>query len=752
MDDAAKVKGGMMTMGDDAADSCDGETLAVPSPVVRSTTSTDMKIKRAHKKRKLSKGRLKKLWRKSTEGSGISSRAEYCELLELQNDWAEKQEVGNWHPMMAVPGPSVFASKQFQNVNSQWQVTEGSDHRDLIVNLLFGCDSDDEPSFCCGDKYVTVSPVPSWARIANQGGVNGLAVIEIEVIGGINECNSPCPLFPSQRIATSGPEQRNGWRSIAPLADGKVGQNKQHAKVIGAACKAKLFQGNKQPRNISEVLMLVPPQQSARESRPETRNDFNLIDAMKDLLLRPEQLKSEGYPIASSVRCVDSDRVKEQIRSMKQPQKKPAALDLVRALALKDEHVTLGREKVIPADDDEAKLEEYYVKTFEMQDRSEARVFSLDCEMVDTRVGKELARVSLIMHDTEEKYSTVVDELVRPRRSVVDYLTGAYGESVTLLPIVFRLTEAALLQPEFSGVTQDALQDVDTRIEDIQLRLLSVIADKDIIVGHSLENDLRALRLVHNNVIDTSVVFRRNDRKFSLRHLTNVLCQRKIQTGHGHCSVEDAEAAMVLAIRRARRGPSFGIRDNCRVDIMTAFQKQQSRGRGSDSFAVLNTRSCVCIGPADWIKRYAPSAGSHHILNCESGLDPMAMAIPSWLAGTSSKRSGLLWAHLVCEASPKKVDQELARLDELVEALAERVPSDTPILVMYQRNYKMAQSLTQQRKAALNPKSSAGWTSSQEESWKRLLEDSRQCEAMWIGTQSLTARAKKTDVQTDYKI
>ena len=702
-----------MSTGDDST-TCDGETLGVPGvPVVkRSTTTADTEMKRAHKKRKLSKGRLKKLWRKSSEGSGISSRAEFTELLELQHDWATKQSDTS-HPMMEVPGPSVFASKQFQNAGSQWQVTEGSDHRDLIVNLLFGCDSDDGLSFRCGGKSVNVPTVPSWALVSNRGVVNGLAVIEVEVTGGDNE--SHCPLFPSQRIATSGPA-RNGWRSLIPLTeDEKLGPQKQHARVISAPCKAKLFQGNKQPRNASDILMLVPPQQSTTESKPETRDDFNLISAMKELLLQPGQRKSEGYPIASSIECEDSDRAKEQIRSMNQSKPKPDALDLVRAIALRG--VTLGGEKMIPADDDEAKLE-HYVQTFEMAGRSEARVFALDCEMVDTCVGKELARVSLIMHETEEKYSTILDELVRPRRLVVDHLT------------------------EFSGVTQDALQKVKTRIEDIQLKLLSVIAKGDIIIGHSLENDLRALRLVHNKVIDTSVVFRgSNGRKFGLRHLTNVLCQRKIQTGDGHCSVEDAEAALVLAIRRARRGRSFGIRDNNgRVDIVTAFQKQDSRGRGSDSFAALNTRPCVCIGPADWIKRHAQSSGSHHILNCESVLDPMAMAVPSWLAHTSSKRAGLLWAHLVCDASPKKVHQEVSRLDELVEALAERVPSDTPILIVYQRNYQQALSLTQQRKAALNPKSSAGWTSSQEDTWKRLLEDSRQCEAIWIGTRSLATR------------
>ena len=68
---------------------------------------------------------------------------------------------------------------------------------------------------------------------------------------------------------------------------------------------------------------------------------------------------------------------------------------------------------------------------------------------------------------------------------------------------------------DFSGITPTILEGIDTRIEDVQAHLLSIIQEHDIIVGHSLENDLKALRLVHLNVVDTSVVFRGvNGRKY----------------------------------------------------------------------------------------------------------------------------------------------------------------------------------------------------------------------------------------------
>jgi RNA exonuclease 1 len=68
---------------------------------------------------------------------------------------------------------------------------------------------------------------------------------------------------------------------------------------------------------------------------------------------------------------------------------------------------------------------------------------------------------------------------------------------------------------EYSGIKPAMLKDVQTKIEDVQLHMLSLIQENDIIVGHSLENDLKALRLLHLNVVDTSMIFRGvNGRKY----------------------------------------------------------------------------------------------------------------------------------------------------------------------------------------------------------------------------------------------
>jgi DNA polymerase III epsilon subunit-like protein len=122
------------------------------------------------------------------------------------------------------------------------------------------------------------------------------------------------------------------------------------------------------------------------------------------------------------------------------------------------------------------------------------RVYAMDCEMVLTSSGHELARVTIIQatpsDDDPEHYTVVLDELIKPRRPILDYKTV------------------------YSGITPTMLENVTMRIEQVQAAILSIICKEDILIGHSLENDLRAVRVFHENIIDTAVMFRsKNGRK-----------------------------------------------------------------------------------------------------------------------------------------------------------------------------------------------------------------------------------------------
>ncbi len=43
--------------------------------------------------------------------------------------------------------------------------------------------------------------------------------------------------------------------------------------------------------------------------------------------------------------------------------------------------------------------------------------------------------------------------------------------------------------------------------QDVQKQLLGMIFAETILIGHSLHNDLRVLRLIHSRVIDTAILF-----------------------------------------------------------------------------------------------------------------------------------------------------------------------------------------------------------------------------------------------------
>ncbi|XP_046985004.1 RNA exonuclease 1 homolog [Schistocerca americana] len=151
-------------------------------------------------------------------------------------------------------------------------------------------------------------------------------------------------------------------------------------------------------------------------------------------------------------------------------------------------------------------------------------VYALDCEMCYTTMGLELTRVTVI----DRKYKTVYETLVKPKNPIIDYNT------------------------RFSGITEEQLRDVTTSIYDVQSALLSFINSQTILIGHSLDSDFRALKLIHDTVVDTSVVFPHRKGppyKRALKTLCNEYLSKNIQNSEsGHDSAEDAKACMELML------------------------------------------------------------------------------------------------------------------------------------------------------------------------------------------------------------
>ncbi|XP_017276074.1 RNA exonuclease 1 homolog [Kryptolebias marmoratus] len=155
-------------------------------------------------------------------------------------------------------------------------------------------------------------------------------------------------------------------------------------------------------------------------------------------------------------------------------------------------------------------------------------VFALDCEMCYTKQGLELTRVTVI--DSEMR--VIYDTFVKPESKVVDYNT------------------------RFSGVTEEDLENATITLRDVQAVLLSMFRAESILIGHSLESDLLALKLIHSSVVDTSVVFPHRlglPYKRALKNLMADYLKRIIQDNvEGHDSSEDASACMELMIWRIK--------------------------------------------------------------------------------------------------------------------------------------------------------------------------------------------------------
>ncbi|RCK64189.1 RNA exonuclease 3 [Candida viswanathii] len=148
---------------------------------------------------------------------------------------------------------------------------------------------------------------------------------------------------------------------------------------------------------------------------------------------------------------------------------------------------------------------------------SKWKVIGLDCEMIFTTEGFELARITAIDYFTR---LLVCDIFVKPFGQPVDFNT------------------------RYSGIREldDKFLSWDAAME----KLGEAMDSETIVLVHGGDNDFHAIRAIHNNIIDTSVLFPSRHEtgprsRWSLRDLTFKYLSKEIQRGE-HDSTEDALA------------------------------------------------------------------------------------------------------------------------------------------------------------------------------------------------------------------
>uniref|UniRef100_A0A915Q5Y1 Exonuclease domain-containing protein n=1 Tax=Setaria digitata TaxID=48799 RepID=A0A915Q5Y1_9BILA len=160
------------------------------------------------------------------------------------------------------------------------------------------------------------------------------------------------------------------------------------------------------------------------------------------------------------------------------------------------------------------------------KDERSKKVYAFDCEMVYTAWGTSLARISVV--DVNDKL--VMDVTVRPDCKVRDCNT------------------------RFSGLKIDQIEGAEFDLEQTQKRFFELVNSETILIGHSLESDLKAMRLVHHRVVDTSVVFPHRlgpPYKRALKTIASEILQLIIQEDiDGHDSKEDASTCMRLMLHK----------------------------------------------------------------------------------------------------------------------------------------------------------------------------------------------------------
>ncbi|KAG7452034.1 ribonuclease H-like protein [Guyanagaster necrorhizus] len=334
-------------------------------------------------------------------------------------------------------------------------------------------------------------------------------------------------------------------------------------------------------------------------------------------------------------------------------------------------------------------------------------VYSLDCEMCMTEDGKELTRVCIIDFRSG---IVIYDQLVKPSKPITDYLTRRW-----------------------SGITAEALAPVTTTLSQVQAHLLRILSPPatdpsstsaesssspfltPILLGHSLESDLRALKLCHPFCIDTAVIFhhpRGRPLKPGLAWLTKKWCGREIQTNGegGHDPEEDARACIDLLKKKLDNGPTFG---EFKTDYESIFERMARSKRraggpmGSIKGAVIDhgnpsvmhgnkaTTSIGCKDDDEVLKGLLEVIPSHHFVFARF------MALANILGWTTPKQSSD--SPPLEPAPPPSAEQLGAVLDALnlhLKELHSALPSRTALIIFTGHSDPRRMAALNARKAA----------------------------------------------------
>ncbi|ETO19733.1 RNA exonuclease 1 [Reticulomyxa filosa] len=188
------------------------------------------------------------------------------------------------------------------------------------------------------------------------------------------------------------------------------------------------------------------------------------------------------------------------------------------------------------------------------------------------------------------------------------------------------------ISKRWSGITETHLEHVSKTVNDVYNDLSKWICQSTYIVGHGLENDLKALQVIHENVLDTSLLFPNGNKgKYKLKHLAFRYLKRNIQQhDHGHNPQEDALAALDLVQLRLQKGPNILQNTPDRFSIFSFLGHFQKKS--------------MLIGPEHLVRIIR--AGCKSRISCESNEAAFQACLQHLSQDAPENNAHLLWIYL----------------------------------------------------------------------------------------------------------
>ncbi|KAL1960444.1 hypothetical protein VTO42DRAFT_7743 [Malbranchea cinnamomea] len=212
-------------------------------------------------------------------------------------------------------------------------------------------------------------------------------------------------------------------------------------------------------------------------------------------------------------------------------------------------------------------------------DKGDLPPVCFDCEMGYTTLGLELIRLTAISWPEGKR---LLDVLVRPIGEILDLNSRYSGVRPEHFANAIPYGTAPKDKPQSSNA--QVMEIVNSPAAARSL-LFQYLQPETPLIGHSIENDLNACRIIHPTIVDTALLFphpRGPPMRFGLRMLAKQYLDRTIQSGggsKGHDSMEDARATGDLVRVKVRetwnmlKRNGWELKDNTLVPSSSAEMK-----------------------------------------------------------------------------------------------------------------------------------------------------------------------------------